>query len=307
MLTSFFSKSKPVNTIVVLVYMTIGFIVANANSFSEGFSGTQILSTIGLWLLYIFTMFVLNFISQKNELTRRTSYRILLFAGFTLAFPEALTNTRIMISGVFIMLAMRRILSLRSGLYMERKLFDAGLWIGLATLTFFWSFLFVLVLLAALFYYTKNTWRYWLIPGLAFTAIAILTTCYVLYLNEDSSYILEIIDDFSLDFREYSLIKLLLPVSFVSTFFLWTIWTFIKESSAASVAMRPTYILILIFSLVAIVLILVSPEKNGQEWYFFAIPLAIMATSFFENASSAWIPEILLWIIVLLPFAHYFL
>lgn len=307
MLTSFFSKSKPVNTIVVLLYMTIGFIVVNINSFSDRYSALQILKIIGLWLLYIFTMFVLNFISQKNELTRLTSYRILLFGAFTLAFPEALTNPKIIISGVFIMLSIRRILSLRSGLHMERKLFDAGLWIMFATLVFFWSHVFVLVLFGALIFYGKSSWRYWFIPVLSVATVAILTTCYVLYINEDSSYILNIIDDASFDFRQYSLIKIVLPIAFVSTFFLWTVWTFLKESAAASAALRPTYILIFVFALVALLIVLVAPDKNGQEWYFFAIPLAIMGTSFFENESSKWIPEALLWIIVLLPFAHYFL
>lgn len=307
MLTSFFSKSKPINTIVVLVYMTIGFIVASINTFNQGFTGAQILGVIGLWLIYIFTMFVLNFISQKNSFTYHTSYRMLLFAGFTLAFPEALINPRIIISGLFIMLSMRRILSLRSDLYMELKLFDASLWIGLATFVFFWSHIFVFVLLVALFFYGMNSWRYWFIPSLAVAAIAILGTCYVLFINEDSSYILSLIDDASFSFRQYSTIRIMLPIAFVSAFFLGTIWAFLKEYTTASTSLRPTYVLILVFALVALLVVLVAPDKDGQEWYFFAIPLAIMATSFFESTSNKWISEVLLWIIVLLPFVNYFL
>jgi len=306
MLTSFFSKSKPVNTIVVLAYMTLGFIIANVSSYEDGFEGLKTLKLIGVGLLYIFTMFVLNFISQKNELTRRTSYRILLFACFTMAFPEALRRPEIIVSGVFIMLATRRILSLRSGRHMERKLFDAGLWIGLAVLVFFWSHFFIIVLVGSLFYYGKSSWRYWIIPYLAFFAIAILTYCYMLFID-DNSIILRLVDDASFDFKKYSSLKVLVPVSFVISLLLWTIWTFIKELGAGSVALRSTFFLILFFTLASLGIVLFASQKDGAEWYFFSIPLAIIATSFFENTSSKWISEVLLWIIILLPFSYYFL
>lgn len=307
MLTSFFNKSRPESTIVILVYMTIGFILINVSSYSNGFDGLSILKAIGVWGLYIFTMFFLNFISQKNELTRHTSYRPLLFAAFTLLFPEALINPEIIISGVFIMLALRRILSLRSGKGMERKLFDAGLWIGIATLVFFWSHIVVIVLIVALISYGRNTWRYWFIPGLAFAMICIFITCYVLYIGESNNYILQGLQNVSLDFTRYSEIKLLLPVAFVSAFFLWIIGAFLKESTTTSMTLRTIYMLILVFAIATLMIVFVAPHKNGQEWYFFAIPLSFMATSFFENTSNKWIPELLLWIIVLLPFAHYFL
>lgn len=307
MLTSFFGKSKPVNTIVVLVYMTIGFLAATISLHEGAFSAVTIMQTIGVWLLYVFTMFVLTFISQKNELTRRTSYRILLFAAFTLAFPEALHTPEILISGVFIMLAIRRILSLRTDRHMERKLFDAGFWIGLSVLTFFWSGLFGLVLIGALFYYGKSSWRYWFIPLLALAAITVLVICYALYTEQMPAIWSRIYNPVSFDFSAYSSLKLLVPVAFSISFMLWAVWTFIKELGTSSMAMRPTFVLILLFAVIAIGVVLVYPQKNGAACYYFAIPLAIIASSFFENASSKWIPEVLLWMIVLLPFAHYFL
>ncbi len=305
MLTSFFSKTKPVNTIVVLVYMTIGFLVTHFVALKDGYVGTDVLRIVGLWILYVFTMFVLNFVSQKNELTKRTSYRILLFAAFTLSFPAALLSPKILISGVFVMLAMRRILSLRSGLHMERKLFDAGLWLALGTLTFFLSHLFIIVLLGALVFYGRASIRYWFIPILAFVVVAVLTTCYVLYMGEGPSFILDIIEEVSFDFGTYSNLDLLIPIAFVCALLLWTIWSFLKELSINVIAQRPLYLLVLLFAFVSLGLVLVATEKSGKEWYFFTIPMAIIATSFFENPSSKWIPEILLWLIVLLPFIQY--
>lgn len=88
MLTSFFSTSKPIHTVIVLVYMSVSYFVTNKALFLDSFSWKGFLQSLGIWLLFIMTMFILNFVSQKNELTKRTSYRILLFAVFTSALPN---------------------------------------------------------------------------------------------------------------------------------------------------------------------------------------------------------------------------
>lgn len=307
MLTSFFSKTKPANTVVVLLYMTIGFLGVHLVAFKEGYGITDLLRIVGLWLLYVFTMFILNFVVQKNELTKRTSYRIILFAAFTLAFPEALLQPKLIISGLFIILALRRILSLRSGRHMERKLFNAGLWIGLATLVFFWSHLFIIVLLGALIFYGRTSFRYWIIPWLAVISIAVLTTCYFLYLNQSIVEELNLIEKFSFDFTAYSNLNILIPIAFLCSLFLWAIWSFVKEYSHAVIAQKPLYILIIILTMVSLAVVVFAANKTGAEWYFVAIPLAIVVTSFFENAASKWIPEVVLWLIVLLPLTYYFL
>ena len=145
---------------------------------------------------------------------------------------------------------------------MERKIFDASLWIGVATLVYFWSHITVLVLIVALISYGRNTLRYWLIPGLAFATIIILTTCYVLYIDEDIDYILGGIQEVSLDFTKYSEIKVLLPVAFVSAFFLWTIGAFIKGSATTSMALRTVYILIFVFAMATLMIVFVASNLS---------------------------------------------
>lgn len=307
MLTSFFSTSKPIHTVIVIIYMTIHFLAANISRFSEGVNWTSILQIIGLWLLFIMTMFILNFISQKNDLTKATSYRILLFAAFASALPEALQNIEILVSGIFIMLAMRRILSFRSGLHMERKLFDAGLWLCLATITYFWTSAFSIVLLAGLLFYGSTTIRYWFIPLLSIICVAILTTCYVIYIGGDQSFVLDIVDDFSFDFSAYSSFKVLLPIAIFSTLFLWTLFRYLQDLKRVTIAQRPLYLLVLIMAILSLGLVLITHNKTGAEWYFFLIPLAIIMTNYLENARGKLFKEFLLWIVIVLPFMHYIL
>ena len=307
MLTSFFSTSKPIHTVIVLIYMSISYFMSNKALFSDGFTWTVFLQSVGLWFLFIMTMFILNFVSQKNELTKRTSYRILLFAVFTSALPVVLQTPKIIIAGVFVMLAMRRILSFRSGLHMERKLFDAGLWLCLASITYFWAGTFSVLVLAGLFFYGGATIRYWFIPLLSVICVGVLCTCYVIFIGEDQSFILDIVDDFSFDFSTYTSLNTLIPIAVFLTLFLWTILRYIQDSKRATIAQRPLYLLVIFMAIVAIIIVIITDNKTGAEWYFFLIPLAIMMTNYLENASGKFFKEFLLWIVVLVPFAHYFL
>ena len=220
---------------------------------------------------------------KKNDLTKPSSYRILLFAAFASALPIALQNAEILISGVFVMLALRRILSFRSGLHMERKLFDAGLWLCLATMTYFWTSAFSIVLLAGLLFYGGSTVRYWFIPLLSVICIAILSTCYVIYIGGDQSFILDIIDDFSFDFSSYSSFEVLLPIAVFSTLFLWTVLKYLQDSKRVVMAQRPLYLLVLLMAIIAICIVFITYNKTGAEWYFFLIPLAIIMANYLES------------------------
>jgi len=281
--------------------------MANNALFSDGFSWIVFLKTTGIWFLFILTMFILNFVSQKNDLTKRNSYRILLFAVFASAIPVALQTPKIIIAGVFVMLALRRILSFRSGLHMERKLFDAGLWLSLTTITYFWTGTFFVLILAGLLFYGGATLRYWFIPLLSIICVAILSTCYVIFTGGDQSFILEIIDDVSFDFSSYSALTILLPIAVFLTLFIWTIFRYIQDSKRATIAQRPLYLLVIFMAIIAIFIVAITNNKTGAEWYFFLIPLAIIMTNYLEKASGKYFKEFLLWIVVLLPFAHYFL
>jgi len=286
--------------------MSISYFLANSALFSDGFSWIVFLQSMGLCFLYILTMFILNFVSQKNELTKRSSYRIFLFAVFTSALPVALQTPKIIISGVFVMLALRRILSFRSGLHMERKLFDAGFWICLACITYFWTGIFFVLILAGLLFYGGATLRYWFIPLLSVICVAVLCTCYVMYIGKDQSFVLDIVDDFSLDFSSYTSLQILIPIAVFITLFIWTIFRYLQDSKRATIAQRPLYLLVMFMAFITLGIVMITNMKTGAEWYFFLIPLSIIMTNYLENASGNFFKEFLLWILVLLPFTQFF-
>lgn len=287
--------------------MSVLFFMVNLQpenqEYSFGFFGVLIAS----WILYLFSIFVLNFISQKNELASKSSYRLVLFAALTASFPDGLRNIVFIANGIFILFVIRRLLSLRSGKNTELKLFDAGFWLCLATLAYFWSFLLFLLVILALIFYAGNTLRYWFIPFLGTIAIAILAYCYLLATNQDLTAVLQIFKSPSLDFSSYSTARLFVPIAFFISLFIWSVSSFIVKMKNSNSVQRPMYIEILFFALITLGMVIFSHIKTGADWYLFAIPFAIIGASYFDSSGNKWMPEIFLWVIILMPFVVYFL
>lgn len=307
MLTSFFGSSKPVNVIIVISFMTIAFFMAHIGNFTNDINWQSITQIIALWLVYIATMFVLNFIAQKNDLTKRNAYRILIFAVFTAALPSALVHPEVLISGLFVMFALRRIISLRSGIAIERKLFDASFWIAVASLFYFWAAAFYLVLFFGVMVFVSYNIRYWLIPFLGAICVAILTSCYVLYMGNDQSFVLDYLDGVSFDFSAYNTSQVLVATAFFLGIFIWSIFNYILEMRSAPLKVRPVYALVLVLSAVTFFIVTITSQKTGAAWYFFIPSLSVIVTTYLENAKGKLFKELLLWLMIGLPFVIFYL
>ena len=154
MITSIFKKSKPINFIIVFFITLLAFYTAKMELFSDSVAEVSILKQIGLFFVCYVSALLVNFIVTKHSLTKKNNYEILLFSLFLLAIPKTTSHTNILFANFFILLGYRRIISLRSMVSIKKKLFDAAFWIAIATLFYFWSILFFIMILAALFLYT---------------------------------------------------------------------------------------------------------------------------------------------------------
>ncbi|AEE19187.1 DUF6427 family protein [Dokdonia sp. 4H-3-7-5] len=301
MLTRFFGTSKPLAIAVVLIYMTLGFFYSHRGIITEPFSWTSTSKTLGMWVLYVLTMFILSFVSQKNDLTKRSSYGVLLFAAFSLALPVALKDHAILIAGFFILIALRRIISFKSELHMERKIFDAALWILLASLAFYFSWLYVIAIYLALLFYRITVVRYLFIPLLALLSFSVIYYSILLFQVGDPSEVSLSFQSISLDFTAYNNLQVLAAIAFFIGTLLWTIWKYLGEQRRASTGSKSRYSVILGILAVGLVVILFTTTKTGAEWYFIIPVMTIIVSNYLENTESLLFKESLLWFIILLP------
>ena len=305
MITSIFKNSKPINSILVIVFITAIFIVSNFfvdRELSYGY-GVELLK----YVLSIFSVLVLDFIISKNKLTKKNNYAIMTFGLLFAMFPEALLVLDQLIANLFVMFALRRLLSLHSKLSVKKKLFDAGFWIGMASFFDTWALLFFLIIIVALIYHWQNDFKNLLIPflGLATVWIIYISYCIIVYDAYLSPSILSLYA--SLDFSAYNNIASILTLTIVASMYIWMTISYFKQLSEKNKKVKPSFFLIVWWSVVSMLLAVISPLKNGSEYIFLLAPFSVIMANFIETASGRWFKEVFVSLLIITPIIRLFL
>ncbi len=301
-LTTFFSKSKPINFILVGVYLAFFFGIAH---YKTGFSGEilSILLLIASLGAYLFTMLGVDFVIKRNELGKSTTYGIMLFAVLTTLLPVALVAPKIIIANCAIVLAIRRIISLRSQREVQKKILDASLWIMVASVCYFWSILFFVLLFLGIALYVGHNYRNWLIPFSGVLASYILGTCISLLLWDHYFSFASYMTDFSIFYVAYSSSSHWIAFGLLITFTVFFLIFYLITYKNRQAKTKPAIILVIASLLIAILIVFIAPQKNTGELFFMTVPVVIMGTSYLESGFKPVIKEGLLWILTILPFA----
>jgi len=300
MLTSFFSKSKPVNGVAITVFLIIFFIIANFKEWFTDFNLLYFLEKLAVLLSLILSVFTLNFIAKKNELTQRSAYKILFFVVFSASFFTLLRNHQVIFANLLVLFAFRRIISLKTKKVMQKKIFDATFWICIASLFYFWSILFLIVVYAGILYYLPKP-KNWLIPPIAALAVAALTLSFHI-LSYDQFYTFsQWFERSNFDYSNYQNLEILIPLSIILALALWTLVQFLTVVNKASVSMKPSLNLVLLSLITAVVVAIFAPTKDGSELIFFFVPLSIVTSIYFDQRQDKVFREVLLVLLILMP------
>ena len=306
MLTNFFSNSKPFHFILISLLLFVGYTFHNfqISSFDNDFIWLiQLTFKFGL---YIILMLIFGFIIKKNNLTQINSYALFIFVCLLLLTPNVFQNSKPILSTVFILLALRRILSFSSKKNIQKKILDASLWIGIATLFYFWSILFLLVLYAALIQLASKDFKLFLIPIIGMFVVFIICTIYFLYLDNNMYWFTDYENFTSFDFSSYKLLKnffslfvilLMIVISLVFKFLNFTKTPLRKKSK---------YWIIIFTLITGIIIVILTAQKNGIELIFTIAPISILFSNFIEALQRKWVSEVMLWFILIAPILSYF-
>ena len=226
MLTSFFSNSKPIHFIIVSLLIFSGYSIYLFQEINDEFSFLVLMKSLLQVGVFIILLLILNFIIKKNKLTQVNSYALFLFSCFILTVPNLFKESEIVFSSLFLLLALRRILSLSSKKSIQKKIIDASIWISVATLFYFWSILFIILLYVAIIQLSSKNYKLNLIPIVGVISIFIITTAYHLIAYNNLWWFLENLYLISFDFSSYYNLKVLTPTVFI--FLLGIISVFLK-------------------------------------------------------------------------------
>ncbi len=280
--------------------MSVFFLLANFEELFLSFSFPEFIEKLAVLLAYLISAYVLNFIAKKNDLTQRSAYKFLLFALFTASFWKLLENTQVIFANLCVLFALRRIISLRTKKVMQKKVFDAAFWICVASIFYFWSILFLVVVYMGIFYYLPK-FKNFLVPLVAFVTVAILNFTFNLVAYEELYGFWRWFQASNFDFSTYGSVKVLIPISIILALLVWTFANYFSLAQKAGISMRIPLNMIMISLIIAILLAVFASTKNGSELIFFFVPLSIIATTFFEQKKDRIFREVLLAILILMP------
>lgn len=306
MIASLFRKSTPFNyTLLIIsvvlfyaIYLIIGVKPSDLNGWLVNF---------GLLGVQFASLFILNFIVKKNGISRDNSFSILFYFLFLLFFPTVLNDVDVVISNFFVLLSLRRLISLHSLKAPKEKIFDASLWIFVAAMFHFWSILFMILVFVSIFFHVSRDYRNWILPFIAAFIAITLFFMFTLWLNPSRiDYLIESISvnfriDYFTDSSQNLAISLFAPV--VAFVFI----TMITGLSNRPVILQSSYKKVILAFGIGLLVYFISPVKSNNLLIFTFAPLAIMASTIAEIFDETWKREALATGIAALAITSFFL
>ena len=307
MIASIFDKSKPINFVIVIIITFLAFLYANIKEVHEPFSIVLLLEGIARFLMSVFSIFLLNFIVVKNKLLNQSSYHILLFSLFFALLPKTLVSANFLMSNIFVLLALRRLISLRTQKNTKKKLFDASLWIGIAFVFYFWSILFFVLIFIALFLYSDNKIKDWIISFTGIAVVLLLSITYNLVVYDSLEPFVNHIPKFNFNWSNYNSIKLIVSITIILSFSIWSTAFYILGIKSKLKIFKPPHKIIVATIVIALAVIVFSNTKTSGEFIFIFAPLAIITSNYIESITEKWFKSVFLATIVLAPLVVLFL
>ena len=306
MIASLFRKSTPLNYSLVIIAVIIFFFLYHIRHVTTNDTWLHI-GTKWVQLGIIFaSLFTTNFIVKKNGLSKDSAYTVLFYLVFMLFFPSVWDNGPLLISNFFILLSLRRLVSLYSLKATKEKIFDASLWVFIATLFHFWSILFIILVFISILFHAARDYRNWFLPFIAFFGVAVIFFLSAIIFHKPwiGSLKHEAVANFNMGYftNNYQNVAL----SGYATIGLFFIVSLLLTLSNRPLILHASYKKIISAFFIAITVFAISPQKSNDLLLYSFAPLSIMATSHIEMAQVKWQKEVVLYGVMLIGFFCFF-
>lgn len=299
MLASVFNKSRPVNYILIGIGLVLFYFLYLFKDDSWTGSYLAIAQKTGLLILLAGALFLTNFITRRNTLSKANTYAIFFFLIFLVLFPTTLVNTRIILANFFLLLALRRLVSLQSLITPKEKIFDASFWIFAAAIFHFWCIIYIILVFVSIIFHVSRDYRNWLIPFIAFFAVSILYLMGDLMIGAGFQGLTgEIATSF--DFTYFENIYQNIALAIYSSIAVLFAFPYFYSITNKPLNLQASHKKIVFSFLIGVGIYVLSASKNNSFLIFTFAPLAIMGANYLESQENVWFREVLTGLIVLI-------
>ena len=306
MITSVFRKSTPLNFALVVIFLLLFFLVVQLQETSWMSSYFLLCKKVASFCFVAASMFLTDFIAKRNGLTKDSTYTIFFYLLFLLFFPSIFDNINVVIANFFLLLALRRLISLQSLKASKEKIFDASLWIFLASLFHFWSIVFIVLVFISIIFHVARDYRNWILPFIAFFVTGIIFLLFTTVFQMDGLVYIKnsFRVHFALDYFTNNYQNAAMSI-FVTVALFFTISMFASLSSRPQILHTSYKKVVASFALGAVIY-LISDDKSNDLLLFTFAPLAIMATSHIEVPQEKVRQEIVFYVLIVCSLLTFF-
>jgi Family of unknown function (DUF6427) len=300
MLASIFSKTRPINYLLLGTTLILFYILYALTDMAWASDPLTMGLKVAILLLLAGSVLLVGFVTQRNTLTRTNSYAMLLFLMFLLLFPTLLVNTKIVVANFFLLLALRRLISLQSLISPKEKIFDASFWIIAAALFHFWCIIYLVLVFISIVFHVSRDYRNWIIPFVACAAVAVIYMMFGLMVGH--GLFEQLLDEMkpSFNFMYFENIYQNIALSlFAPVAALFTV-PYVFAISSKPLNLQSGHKKILYSFLIGVGIYILSNHKNNSFLAFTFAPLAIMGANFIESQESKWVREAIVWSVVVI-------
>ena len=219
---------------------------------------------------------------------------MLFYALFIILFPDTFLDPQVIFAAFFLLLAYRRLISLKSLKNPKSKIFDGALWILVSSL-FLNQLVFLLLLVwFYVYFYVPKQLNYWFIPLTALVVVA-LTGWSFSFLAGDPHFLFR---HYSRLFGDATLLSFaggywIKPALFLSLVFVLGVWSFVRHGKSGQGKLTQLRLLILGWILV-ILIISFSGKRIGSTIMLTFFPSAVFMARYVESIRRAYIKDIVL-------------
>ncbi|RUT70648.1 hypothetical protein D0817_09235 [Flavobacterium cupreum] len=298
MITSVFKKSTPLNYSLVVILILVFFFLFQIQEPSWMSSSFLAFQKISLLCFVFASFFLINFIVKKNGLSKDNGYTIFFYLLFLLFFPTIFNDPNVIYANFFLLLALRRLISLQSLKASKEKIFDASFWILVASLFQFWCILFLILVFISIIFHVSRDYRNWVLPFIALLAVAVIFLLISLIFHIDAIEFFEkrAVVDFRLDYFKNNYENGALSIyTAIALFFVFSI---LSTFSNRPQIVHSSYKKVVACFFIAVIVFIVSPNKSNDLLLFSIAPLTIMASSHIEYMQQKLNNEIVFYVLI---------
>jgi hypothetical protein len=283
MIASFFKKSTPLNYALVVFLMLFSFCIYQIQDTAWVNSTILKIQRMVVFLVLLASVFLISFIAKRNGLTKDSTYTAFLYFLFLLFFPTLFDNFDLVFANFFIVLALRRLISLQSIKSVKEKIFDASLWIFVASLFHFWCIIFLPLVFFSIRIHAFTDYRKRLLPFIAFFVVAILFMVFALIyqINIEDHLYQSSLTYYQLDYFVNNQQNAAFSVYVsIALFFVFSMLITMSDRPSNN---HISYKKILASFVIGVAVFLISAQKSNDLLVFTIAPLATLGAAHIEQ------------------------